>query len=145
MTYVSNTIRISTHVVNLWHHGLRFGERNPNRQWSRRKVNREEMRRKERRKKRERLSYSAHESHRSIWCDWCVSHTDWHDTTGLTCHSASQRGAPDTRQLLKSGQCIWRDSFINRVNQNCVTKRGISGKKVLHNFISQNIVKKRPK
>ncbi len=28
-TYVPNTIRIPTHGVDLWHHGLEIGERNP--------------------------------------------------------------------------------------------------------------------
>jgi hypothetical protein len=44
-------IRISTHRVDLWHHGLGFEERTPNRRWSRHKVKRGEERRKERRKK----------------------------------------------------------------------------------------------
>jgi hypothetical protein len=51
MTCVPNTIRIPTHGVDLRHDGLGFGERTPNRQWSHRKVKREERRRKERRKK----------------------------------------------------------------------------------------------
>jgi hypothetical protein len=51
MMCVPNTIRIPTHGVDLRHDGLGFGERTPNRQWSHRKVKREERRRKERRKK----------------------------------------------------------------------------------------------
>jgi hypothetical protein len=65
-TYVPNKIRISIHEVNLWHHGLEFGERTPNHQWSHHKVKREERRRKKEREKEEReregLPYYAQES-----------------------------------------------------------------------------------
>jgi hypothetical protein len=40
-TYVPNTIKISTHEVDLKHHRVGFEERSKNRQWSRRKVERE--------------------------------------------------------------------------------------------------------
>jgi hypothetical protein len=53
MMYVSNTIRIPTDGVHLWHYRLGFGERTPNHQWSRRKVKREERRRKKEREKKE--------------------------------------------------------------------------------------------
>jgi hypothetical protein len=56
MIYISNTIRIPTHGVNLWHHGLGFGGRSPNHQWSHRKVKRGEGRKKERRKKGKRTA-----------------------------------------------------------------------------------------
>jgi hypothetical protein len=41
MTYVSNTIEIPTHEVNLKHHGVEFEVRSKNHQWSRREVERE--------------------------------------------------------------------------------------------------------
>jgi hypothetical protein len=40
-TYAPNTIEISTHEVDLKHHGVGFEEGSKNRQWSRRKVERE--------------------------------------------------------------------------------------------------------
>jgi hypothetical protein len=40
-TYVPNTIEISTHEVDLKHHGVGFEGRNKNRQWSRHEVERE--------------------------------------------------------------------------------------------------------
>jgi hypothetical protein len=71
VTYVPNTIRISTHEVDLWHHELGFGEKTPNRQWSHHKMKREEMRRKERRKK-------------EISCPiLCRSHADPYDVTNV--------------------------------------------------------------
>jgi hypothetical protein len=54
MKYVPNTIRICTHGVDLWHHGLEFKESTPNHQWSCPKVEREEKRRKKMRQKEKR-------------------------------------------------------------------------------------------
>jgi hypothetical protein len=63
-TYIPNTIRIPTHGVDLWHHGLRFGERTPNCQWSHHKVKRGEGGRKERRKKEKESGWPIlHRSH----------------------------------------------------------------------------------
>jgi hypothetical protein len=50
MTYVPNTIEISTHEVDLKHHGVGYEGRSKNHQWSRREVERE-CRKKVRRKK----------------------------------------------------------------------------------------------
>jgi hypothetical protein len=49
-TYVPNTIEISTHEVDLKHHGVGYEGRSKNHQWSRREVERE-CRKKVRRKK----------------------------------------------------------------------------------------------
>jgi hypothetical protein len=69
-TCIPNTIKIPTHRVDLCHHGLGFGERTPNHQWSHCKVKREERRRKERRKKeKERVCPILR-----------MSHTDRYDT-----------------------------------------------------------------
>jgi hypothetical protein len=54
MTYVPNTIEIPTHGVNLRHHGLGFGRRSKNRQWGRRKVERERRKKESEEEERER-------------------------------------------------------------------------------------------
>jgi hypothetical protein len=61
-------IRIPTHGVDLWHHGLGFGERTPNRQWTHAQgeERRKEKEREEEEKEREGLSYSTQESRRSM-------------------------------------------------------------------------------
>jgi hypothetical protein len=51
MTYVFNMIRIPTHGVDLWHHGLRIGERKP--KSSMEPPQGEDMRRKKERKEEE--------------------------------------------------------------------------------------------
>jgi hypothetical protein len=50
MTYVPNTIRISAHVVDFSHQGLRFWGRTQNCQWSHSKVSRGDRRKREREK-----------------------------------------------------------------------------------------------
>jgi hypothetical protein len=58
--HVLNTIQIPTHGVDFSHHGLRFGERTQNRQWSRHKVRREgRKKRGEEEREREGLPYSV--------------------------------------------------------------------------------------
>jgi hypothetical protein len=53
-------IGIPTHGVDLRHHGLGFGERSKNHQWSRRKVEREGRKKVRSKKEREGVSYSEH-------------------------------------------------------------------------------------
>jgi hypothetical protein len=60
MTYISNTIEISTHEANLKHHGVGFEERNKNHQWSRREVERKCRKKESEGKERERgVRYSG--------------------------------------------------------------------------------------
>jgi hypothetical protein len=60
--YVPNTIRIPTHGVDLSHHGIGFGGRSKNRQWSRNKVEREQRNKESEEGERERdgAPYSVH-------------------------------------------------------------------------------------
>jgi hypothetical protein len=79
MTYVHNMIGIPTHRVDLWHHGLRIGERNPKSLME--PPQGEERRRKK--KKRDMASWwpsyakgtGVIESRHVRWCDSCgVTH-----------------------------------------------------------------------
>jgi hypothetical protein len=67
MAYVPNTIGIPTHGVDLRHHGLGFGGRSKNHQWSCRKVERERRKKEseEEESEREGAPYSMYESCRS--------------------------------------------------------------------------------
>jgi hypothetical protein len=75
MMYVPNTIRIPTHGVDLWHHGLWIGERNP-------KSLMEPLPSQERRRKKER---EEEEIERRLGDCWWPSHAKG---TGMTesCH-----------------------------------------------------------
>jgi hypothetical protein len=67
MTYIFNMIRIPNHGVDLWHHGLGFGERNPNYQWSCRKVEREKRRKERMKKEKERVCPILCRSHADLY------------------------------------------------------------------------------
>jgi hypothetical protein len=56
MTYVSNTIEIPTHEVNLKHNGVGFEGRSKNHQWSHREVEREYIKKESEKEERERGS-----------------------------------------------------------------------------------------
>jgi hypothetical protein len=56
MTYVSNTIEIPTHEVNLKHNGVGFEGRSKNHQWSHREVEREYRKKESEKEERERGS-----------------------------------------------------------------------------------------
>jgi hypothetical protein len=54
MTYVSNTIEIPTHEIDLKHNMVEFEGRNKNHQWSHREVEREYRKKESEKKERER-------------------------------------------------------------------------------------------
>jgi hypothetical protein len=79
-TYVLNTIKIPTHEVDLKHHMVGFEERSKNRQWSRRKVERECRKKK------------SEEKERGVVFRELSSHVDLIGATDTTWQHLGQRG-----------------------------------------------------
>jgi hypothetical protein len=91
-TYVPNTIEISTHEVDLKHHGVGFEERSKNHQWSRREVERECRKKESEEEERGRRGIQGIESCRINWRDLSTTHTDMTGATDTTWHHSDQRG-----------------------------------------------------
>jgi hypothetical protein len=91
-TYVPNTIEISTHEVDLKHHGVGFEGRNKNRQWSRHEVERERRKKESEEVEREKGGRSIQriELRRIKWRNLSTSRADLTSATDTTWHHPGQ-------------------------------------------------------